>query len=45
MAKLHGNTKVKTIRNMGVPVKGKHGDTTIGKIRKETERKSKKSNT
>jgi len=41
MAKLHGNTKVKTIRDMGIPVKGKHGNTTVAKIRKAKKRKSK----
>jgi len=35
MAKVHGNTKVKTLRKMGIPVKGKHGNTRVGAMKRK----------
>ena len=39
--KIHGNVKVKTLRTMGIPVKGKHGQTTVSKIKKANAKKQK----
>jgi hypothetical protein len=39
MAKIHGNTKVKTLRKIGIPVKGKHGNTTVGTIKKKKKKR------
>ena len=39
MAKVHGNTKVKTLRKMGIPVKAKHGNTRVSTIRKTAKKK------
>jgi hypothetical protein len=38
---IHGNTKIKTLREMGIPVKGKHGQTTVAKVKKENAKKRK----
>jgi hypothetical protein len=38
---IHGNTKVKTLRKIGIPVKGKHGQTTVAKIKKANAKKQK----
>lgn len=38
---IHGNTKIKTLRKMGIPVKGKHGQITVSKLKKAAAKKPK----